>query len=105
MAKKKKALREKPKPKEERPMTPEEEKARREQLIKGYEGQVEYCYRRIEREKRKLARKKNEPRYPKIRANIEHYTKLAEAWKERIELCRSGAPFEQFLKKKVLKGE
>lgn len=81
----------------------EEERQRREQLIKGYEGQVEYCIRRIEREKRKLSRKKNAPRYPKIKANIEHYTKLKTAWEERIELCRSGAPFETFLKKKVMK--
>lgn len=79
-----------------------EEQTRREQLIRGYEGQVQYCYRRIAREERKLARKKNEPCYPKIRANIKHYTELAEAWKRRIELCRSGAPFEEFLKKKVM---
>lgn len=83
-------------------LSPEEDVLKREILIKGYEGQVEYCYRRIEREKRKLARKSNERRYPKIRAAIIHYEKLAEAWKKRIEQCRNGEPFENFLKKKVM---
>ena len=82
-------------------MTPEEDKIKREQLIKGYQGQVEYCRKRVERERRKLARKKNEPRYPKILANIKHYTELGKAWEHRIELCQNGAPFETFLKKKL----
>lgn len=88
--------------KKEYNLTPEEDAVKREQLIKGYMGQIEYCYRRIEREKRKLARKKNELRYPKIRAAITHYEKLAEQWKKRIELCKNGEPFENFLKKKVM---
>ena len=83
-------------------LTPEEDAKKREILIKGYEGQVRYCYKRIEREKRKLARKKNEPRYPKIKAVIAHYEKLAEAWQRRIEMCKNGEPFENFLKKKVM---
>lgn len=83
-------------------LTPEEDAKKRADLIKGYEGQVRYCYKRIEREKRKLARKKNAPRYSKIRAAIVHYNNLAKAWEKRIELCRNGEPFENFLKKKVM---
>ena len=83
-------------------LTPEEDAKKREILIKGYEGQVRYCYKRIEREKRKLARKKNEPRFPKIKAAIAHYEKLAEAWQRRIEMCKNGEPFENFLQKKVM---
>lgn len=96
MGKKKKYY--KPREKKELPDTPE----RRAQLIKSYEGQIAYCYKRIARDEKKLASKKIK-RYWKdedVLKDIEHTRHNIEEWRKRIKACEDGLPLD-FLGKKL----
>lgn len=65
---------------------------KREALIKGYEGQIRYCDKRIakaERDKAKHRRVKKDP--DKVIAQMEFNKRQ---WQERIDRCKSGAPLD-----------
>lgn len=71
---------------------------KREALIKGYEGQVRYCDKRItkaEQDKAKHRRVKKDP--DAVIAQME-FNKAQ--WLKRIEKCKTGAPLD-FLGKKL----
>ena len=75
-----------------------EDAEKREQLIKGYEGQIRYLYRRIERNKSRMKTHRRVKRDP--RKDIEHCRDLIVKWQKRIDACKNGDPLD-FLGKKL----
>lgn len=65
---------------------------KREQLIKGYEGQIRYLQKRIQKNRRT----KRDPD-----KDTAHCHLLIEKWQERIDKCKNGEPLD-FLGKSLL---
>ena len=92
----------KPETKEELPDTPE----RRAQLIKSYEGQIAYCYKRIAKAQKKINSNKKHRWWTTIEMldqQLHFYTNILE-WQRRIDICRNGGPLD-FLGTKLAKGQ
>ena len=101
MGKKKKYYK-KPEVKEELPDTPE----RRAQLIKSYEGQIAYCYKRIAKAQKKINSNKKHRWWSTsqmLNEQLHFYTNILE-WQRRIDICRNGGPLD-FLGTKLAKGQ
>lgn len=100
MGKKKKYYK-KPEEKQELPDTPE----RRTQLIKSYEGQIAYCYKRIAKAQKKINSNKKHRWWTTegmLSEQLHFYKNIVE-WQRRIDACESGAPLD-FLGSKLSKG-
>lgn len=101
MGKKKKYYK-KPEVKEELPDTPE----RRAQLIKSYEGQITYCYKRIAKAQKKINSNKKHRWWSTLQMLNEQrhfYANILE-WQRRIDICRNGGPLD-FLGTKLAKDQ
>lgn len=88
----------KKRPVPQKPQPPMTDAQKREQLIKSYEGQIRYCYKRIEKDKRNIAKKRRVKRDPY--KDIEHFEELITKWQARIDACKNGDPLD-FLGKKL----
>lgn len=99
MGKKKKYYK-KPEEKQELSDTPE----RRAQLIKSYEGQIAYCYKRIAKAQKKINSNKKHRWWTtsEMLAEQSHFYKNIVEWQRRIDICKSGAPLD-FLGSKLSK--
>lgn len=71
------------------------EEEKRLSLIKSYEGQIAYLYRRIERDKRRIASNRLVKKDPA--GDIVHSQWLMAKWQERIDMVKSGEPLENFV--------
>jgi len=101
MSKKKKYYK-KPEEKKEIPDTPE----RRAQLIKSYEGQIAYCYKRIAKAQKKINSNKKHRWWTTaemLREEGHFYDNILE-WQRRIDICKNGGPLD-FLGTKLAKGQ
>lgn len=101
MGKKKKYYK-KPEVREELPDTPE----RRAQLIKSYEGQIAYCYKRIAKAQKKINSNKKHRWWTTaemLELESHFYTNILE-WQRRIDICKNGGPLD-FLGTKLTKGK
>lgn len=75
---------------------------KRAQLIKSYQGQIEYMYRRIGRNERRLARHaKHVKREPNV--DIAWCHEMIRRWNLRIARVKSGEPLENITGKKLTK--
>lgn len=75
---------------------------KRAQLIKSYEGQIEYMYRRIGRNERRIARHaKHVKREPN--ADIAWCHEMIRRWSLRIARVKSGEPLENIAGTKLTK--
>lgn len=101
MGKKKKYYK-KPEVKEELPDTPE----RRAQLIKSYEGQIAYCYKRIAKAQKKINSNKKHRWWStaEMLSQEAHFYNNILEWQRRIDICRNGGPLD-FLGTKLAKGQ
>lgn len=101
MGKKKKYYK-KPEEKQELPDTPE----RRTQLIKSYEGQIAYCYKRIAKAQKKINSNKKHRWWTTegMLSEQRHFYENIVEWQRRIDACESGAPLD-FLGSKLSKGQ
>ena len=72
---------------------------KREQLIKGYEGQIRYLQKRIQKNANNKAKNRRTKRDPV--KDTEHCYLLIEKWQERIDKCKNGEPLD-FLGKSLL---
>lgn len=101
MGKKKKYYK-KPEVKEELPDTPE----RRAQLIKSYEGQIAYCYKRIAKAQKKINSNKKHRWWTteSMLSEQRHFYKNIVEWQRRIDACKNGSPLD-FLGSKLSKGQ
>lgn len=88
------------KTKNEQPKRVMTEEEHRVALIKGYEGQIRYCYKRIAKDERNIAKKRRVKRDPY--KDIEHCKWLIDKWQERIDKCKNGEPLD-FLGKSLRK--
>lgn len=71
---------------------------KREALVKGYEGQIRYLHKRIEKNARNKAKHRRTKRDPdKDTAKCEWMIK---EWQKRIDACKNGEPLD-FLGKKL----
>lgn len=100
MGKKKKYYK-KPEVKQELPDTPE----RRAQLVKSYEGQIAYCYKRIAKAQKKINSNKKHRWWTtaemlESQKTFYHHIKM---WEARIKKVKNGEPLD-FLGKKLGKG-
>lgn len=79
---------------------PDHEK--RANLIKSYEGQIRYMYKRIGRNERRIARKakhvKKDPH-----EDIAWCHQMIDNWTKRINRVKSGEPLENICRKKLTK--
>lgn len=101
MGKKKKYYK-KPEVREELPDTPE----RRAQLIKSYEGQIVYCYKRIAKAQKKINSNKKHRWWTttEMLSQERHFYDNILEWQRRIDICRNGGPLD-FLGTKLTKGK
>lgn len=101
MGKKKKYYK-KPEVKEELPDTPE----RRAQLIKSYEGQIAYCYKRIAKAQKKINSNKKHRWWTttEMLSQERHFYDNILEWQRRIDICRNGGPLD-FLGTKLTKSK
>lgn len=83
-----------------RVMTEEE---KREALVKGYEGQIRYLYKRIEKNRRNKEKKRRVKRDPD--KDTAHCYWLIEQWQARIDKCKNGEPLDFLGKALGWKGE
>lgn len=99
MGKKKKYYK-KPEVKQELPDTPE----RRAQLVKSYEGQIAYCYKRIAKAQKKINSNKKHRWWSteEMLCQQRHFYKNIVEWQRRIDICKSGEPLD-FLGSKLSK--
>ena len=61
---------------------------KREHLIKSYEGQIRYCQKRIEKDKRDIVKNRRVKRNPY--KDIKHFEEMIEKWQARIDACKNG---------------
>ena len=101
MGKKKKYYK-KPEVREELPDTPE----RRAQLIKSYEGQIAYCYKRIAKAQKKINSNKKHRWWTttEMLSQERHFYDNILEWQRRIDICRNGGPLD-FLGTKLTKSK
>lgn len=65
---------------------------KRESLIKGYEGQIRYLHKRIEKNARDKAKNRRTKRDPD--KDTAHCYWLIDQWQARIDKCRNGEPLD-----------
>lgn len=79
------------------------EEEKREALVKGYEGQIRYLYKRIEKNRRNKEKKRRVKRDPD--KDTAHCYWLIEQWQARINKCKNGEPLDFLGKSLGWKGE
>ena len=91
----------KPEAKQELPDTPE----RRAQLVKSYEGQITYCYKRIAKAQKMINSNKKHRWWTtsEMLSEQRHFYENIVEWQRRIDACKNGEPLD-FLGKKLGKG-
>lgn len=70
----------------------ETDQKKREALIKGYEGQIRYLHKRIEKNARDKAKHRRVKRDPD--KDTAHCHWLIEQWQDRIDKCKNGEPLD-----------
>lgn len=70
----------------------EQDQKKREALISGYEGQIRYLHKRIEKNARNKATRRRTKRDPD--KDTAHCYWLIEQWQNRIDKCKSGAELD-----------